>query len=423
MKTESKKKTEILDLQKLEPKNLPELAGWEEKQHEVVKENPFIECKDTESYEAGKKRRTSLRTARTSLEKQDKAIGSVLSQFRKKVKGETERLIEITREHEERQQEEVAKYEQGIEQRRKEKEEQERQEEEQKRAHIHKVGEELQSIIDSLTYETKKEKVAEFKITAEKYNGTLFGVWEVMLDSEIADKQELLDRQIEAVNLYEENRVQREIDHEKTRLLEIGKRASDIIFLTKPEDSSSIIPKIEKIFASVGVFKHLLTEFNDAKKDAIFRAENQVKKNKEELETKAKIAEYERMKEEQAEKERQEKLETRSKTLNDLGVKEGKESFSGHGIHVYKSQLAILSAERFDQLVSEVKDKISKQEAFKKRQTKLKSDKKKMTEAIGTLELPEIKLKNKESQELWNEKIKQRLQDYIVTIQDEIKYW
>lgn len=73
------------DLAEIDPLSLPELQDWTEKQHSIVKENPFIEIKDTESYAEAKKRRTALVSARTSIEKQDKTVASKLKELRSKV--------------------------------------------------------------------------------------------------------------------------------------------------------------------------------------------------------------------------------------------------------------------------------------------------------------------------------------------------
>lgn len=109
-------------LEKLDAKNLPELKGIEESQLKLVEENPYIEIVDNKTYEEAKKRRTALLKGRTSLESQEKTIASKLSNFRKQVSSVTKELIDITLPHEEKQQEEVKRYEQIKENERLEKE-------------------------------------------------------------------------------------------------------------------------------------------------------------------------------------------------------------------------------------------------------------------------------------------------------------
>jgi len=109
-------------LEKLDAKNLPELKGIKESQLKLVEENPYIEIVDNKTYEEAKKRRTALLKGRTSLETQEKTIASKLSNFRKQVSSVTKELIDIALPHEEKQQEEVKRYEQIKENERLEKE-------------------------------------------------------------------------------------------------------------------------------------------------------------------------------------------------------------------------------------------------------------------------------------------------------------
>lgn len=119
-------KKSITDLATIEPKNLPELQGFREKQLKIVEENPFIEITDNASYEAAKKSRTALVTARTDIQKQDKVIASKLKDFRKKTSDFNQELIDITLPHEVKQQEEVKRYEAEKEAEKLRKEEEER---------------------------------------------------------------------------------------------------------------------------------------------------------------------------------------------------------------------------------------------------------------------------------------------------------
>ena len=104
-------KEQVILLENLDAKNLPELQGLKESQLKIVDENPFIEIVDNKSYEEAKKRRTALLKGRTSLEAQEKVIASKLTAFRKQVGTVTLELIEITKPHEDKQQEEVKRYE------------------------------------------------------------------------------------------------------------------------------------------------------------------------------------------------------------------------------------------------------------------------------------------------------------------------
>lgn len=101
----------VITLENLEASSLTELQGWKEKQELIVKENPFIQIIDNKTYEEAKKSRTTLVTARTTIEKQDKLIASKIKSLREKVGDATQELIKITLPSEEKQQEEVRRYE------------------------------------------------------------------------------------------------------------------------------------------------------------------------------------------------------------------------------------------------------------------------------------------------------------------------
>lgn len=92
---------------------IPEFKEFEETQKKLVEENPFVEITDSKSYEVAKKSRTALLKGRTSLTNQEKVLKQHISAFSKEVSSKTLELIEITKPHEEKQQEEVTRYEEA----------------------------------------------------------------------------------------------------------------------------------------------------------------------------------------------------------------------------------------------------------------------------------------------------------------------
>ena len=102
---------QVITLDQVEVRNLPELQGWKEKQLSIVNENPFVSIEDYKSYEEAKKHRTALVTARTTIQNQDKLIAKKLKELRSEAGQIAEELIAITQPHEEKQQEEVRRYE------------------------------------------------------------------------------------------------------------------------------------------------------------------------------------------------------------------------------------------------------------------------------------------------------------------------
>lgn len=102
---------ELIQIDQIEAQFLPELQGFREKLESLVEENPFLEIEDNKTYEEAKKRRTALVTGRTSIQNQDKLIASKIKDFRSKVSDASKELILITQPHEEKQQNEVRRYE------------------------------------------------------------------------------------------------------------------------------------------------------------------------------------------------------------------------------------------------------------------------------------------------------------------------
>ena len=88
-----------------------EFVDAQEKQHQIVEDNPFIEIVDNESWELAKKRRTALVKGRTGIRKGEKAIASKLADFRALVKKQADTLVDITLPHEQEQQGAIEPYE------------------------------------------------------------------------------------------------------------------------------------------------------------------------------------------------------------------------------------------------------------------------------------------------------------------------
>ena len=109
--TKETQKTQVLVLDTLDVKNLTEFKGFEKTQLELLNKNPLFDIKDTETYEAAKKSRTTLRTARTALEGQEKTIVKKITAFRKDIGALTGGLIGITQKREKEFQDRIKEYE------------------------------------------------------------------------------------------------------------------------------------------------------------------------------------------------------------------------------------------------------------------------------------------------------------------------
>jgi len=103
--------TTEITIKEVQTSDLININEWKAKQQKVVEENPFIEITDNASFAEAKKARTNLVSARTEIEKQDKVIASKLKELRSKTQEITAELISITKPFEEKQQEEVKRFE------------------------------------------------------------------------------------------------------------------------------------------------------------------------------------------------------------------------------------------------------------------------------------------------------------------------
>lgn len=155
-------------LETIKVNQLPEIKGYETRQKALVKNHPFVEIVDSKTEADAKKNRTALKGGRTELQKGEKAIASKLSNFRKQVKEEVEKLVKITVDAEQKQQEEIDRYDK-IKADKKEAEEQKEKERVRKITDIidgTQIG--LTTIIDVLTYETINEQRELFETLIKK---------------------------------------------------------------------------------------------------------------------------------------------------------------------------------------------------------------------------------------------------------------
>lgn len=228
---------EIFDLATIDPKNLPELQGWKEKQLQAVKENPFIKIVDNETYQEAKKNRTALVTCRTTLQNQDKAIASKLKDLRSNVGSATQELIDITLPHETKQQEEVKRYEAEKEAEKERKAEEERQRVQKIKDAIDKAEAELNSIVDSMDYKQWYDGDASLSFAGllqEIRDNTDFMEFEELFNQAVKRSQERFEKKTvsldEAEKQRKENeRLAKEAEEEKKRSQLQAKRLEELL--------------------------------------------------------------------------------------------------------------------------------------------------------------------------------------------------
>lgn len=273
-------------LETIEVSMLPELQGWKEKQEAIVKENPFVAITDNKTYEEAKKARTTYVSARTTIEKQDKLIASKLKDVRTKAGKFSEELVKITLPHEEKQQEEVKRYEAIKEEERLEKERLEKVRKDEIQAKIETIYQTEKAKIDNLTFAGIENLQNDFAENIYATDVVEFEEFEI----QFASKIQLIKQQLsEKINLLNEREAQR-IEAERLAKL-------------KAEQDAKAKADAEKL----------------AKEKAEFEAE---KKAKDEADEKARLKrEAEQKAIDDANAKRQAELDAKQKAIDDAEAK------------------------------------------------------------------------------------------------------
>lgn len=305
---------QIVTLDSINVETLPEFKNWKQLQLRIVEENPFVEITDNKSYEEAKKARTTLVTARTDVEKQEKLIASKIKDFRNKVTNFSQELINITLPSEEKQQNEVKRYEaeKQAEKEAKEKAEAER---------IEKIKNSIASIVDSV-----KSKISALTfIDLEAFetidfqnflntNVEQFEEFELEFASKTKDVKILFDSRKEFLIDLENQRLEKERIAKENAELEEKKRAFELEQQkARQEAERKAKEEAEKLEAQQKAIREQQEKAN-AELEAK-RLEIEAEKAKIEAEQKAKLEAELKAKEEaeRVEREAKEKLEREAK--------------------------------------------------------------------------------------------------------------
>lgn len=150
----AKNTKQIVTLEDFKVTNLAEFQGKKEQQEQLVKDNPYIEITDTESFETAKKHRTALVTGRTTLAKEKTSVSKRIKEIIvEPVSKAYDDLILITTPHEEKQQEEVKRHEAVLEEKRLKKIRDEEERVQRINQKIDNISNVIFDEINSLTYE------------------------------------------------------------------------------------------------------------------------------------------------------------------------------------------------------------------------------------------------------------------------------
>ena len=105
------KKQERFDIKKLDYNKLLNIDEGRKNQLKLVEENPFIEITNNQSYILAKMRRTALLKGRTSIQGVEKTFATQIRKFRNFIGDTATELIGITGEAEDKQQQEIDRWE------------------------------------------------------------------------------------------------------------------------------------------------------------------------------------------------------------------------------------------------------------------------------------------------------------------------
>lgn len=298
---------EIITLESVKASMLPELQGWKEKQEAVVKENPFIIITDNKTYEEAKKSRTTYVSARTTIEKQDKLIASKLKVVRDEVSSETKKLVDITLPHEEKQQNEVRRYEAIKEAERVAKEKAEKERKDKIEQNIESYYQAWKLAIDSISFKGIETFKISFQEDLDKLDVAQFEEFDLQFASKVQILKQQLEDKIKVLTEKEEQRVASEKLAKEKADFEAEKKAKEEADKKEQEARDKKQKDIE--LANAKKQQEL-----DAKQKAIDEAEA---KRKAEVEAEKKAKE-EKLAKEKAEKEAKEKADSERKRLEEL---------------------------------------------------------------------------------------------------------
>ncbi len=435
-------------------RSLPEYQGARERQEALVEENPFVKVENHATYTEAKKRRTALAQGRYDLQNGQKTINAKIREFKAVVDEETARLISITKPHEDKQQDEVKRYE---EERKKEREEKARLERERIQKHqasIKAFKEEKSRAIESATVKTIDAILEDIKsslLDVEEFEYDFLEARAELVKTGTQKKTQLDEDErlrLEREKLEKEKRQEEEKRKERERIeAEKINRQNKLINLGLKFDGEQFSYK-DVNFHWTDIIAMTGPEFSKQYEGAKARMEQILKE--EEAEERKRIEERKQL-EEDRKAMKAERDSYRKGQLEALGLKHRGNYFLFGKVSLAWSEAEGLLPEEFTALVESTKLKISaekkrqeeanekaereakekaereeaerkaREEAERKRQEALKPDKQKVVEALAKIEIQsELELKDAEVQAAY-QKVVSNISELVKNSIDYIK--
>lgn len=263
------------ELVKLKANDLKELDGWKVKMEDLVEKNPYIEIVDAESYKEAKMSRTALKSGRTEVQNQDKAIGSFLRTFRKSTKDIGDGVISIIQPHETKQQIEIDRWEKILSEKVNEKILKEEKRVEDIKDGIDSVKTDLNELIDLMTFKTIKQSIKTFEDHVK--TEWEFDEFDVLFDDVVDVSRARLEEKIQQLDKSEYDRIKKIRDDQQAEINRRNIHATTIIDNSNPENQHNLIERIDEIMLSEFDFGDFKSFFDETRVAIIDKALDRIK--------------------------------------------------------------------------------------------------------------------------------------------------
>ena len=259
--------SKLINLEDLNANQIVNVSKWEAEQEQIIKDNPFIEITDNETYIIAKSHRTNLLKGRTSLLGKNGQEGIIRSTFKTILNGSIsilEDLANKTEPHYNEQQEEVKRWEAVIEEKRQErlkKAEEERLAEELRIETINKnidaIYDYFKNRIDAMTFESIEDIKSEFWDKLKKRDTSEFEEYEITFNSNLDRLEAALDEKIESLIEAENQRLEKiklaeeraKFEEEKAKTREEERKRQAIVDADNKKKSEQLAKEQAKIDA------------------------------------------------------------------------------------------------------------------------------------------------------------------------------
>lgn len=210
------KELAVIDFAQFSVAQLPELKGKKEEIASVIEANPIVEIVDNSTYESAKKSRTAVRTLRTSLESEQKAVKKRIKEHvLDVVDKEYDSLVLGVKSAEQSRQSPIDAWEEKKEQEKREKAIAEQQRIDGIKTTISDYVASWKDAFDLMKVDKVQEVSENFHESNNTFNKTSLQEFDVLFDREILMLSELLDSKIKTLLEQEQIRIENLLIQEK----------------------------------------------------------------------------------------------------------------------------------------------------------------------------------------------------------------